>query len=107
MGFLLRFLSLVLLVAAVLAGILDSVRTVSEGRVVLASLGAVIGMLEPFWPGLVNGAAPAYIDANGGAWAIQLFALPAFAVFLAVSLLFWIAGYRRQRRVWPPFSGRA
>lgn len=106
MRFLLRFTSLLLLILAILAGTFDSIRSISERKVALASVASTVGMLQPVYPALAKRIPPSYMDADGGTWAGRLSSVPAFAAFLVLSLLFWMAGYKKQRCVSGPVPGR-
>lgn len=102
MRFLLRFLSLLFLVAAVIAGILDSIQSVASGTVVIMPFGAAIFSVDPD----ILSAAEAYSLAHMPAYIWNGFAewlllQPAFAVFLVLSLLFWLLAYKRV-----PAAGR-
>lgn len=102
MLFLLRFLSLVCLVMATIAGTVDSIRSVASSSVVITSFGN-------FWKGIspstFDQLQSTIVDKDGGtlfgpAWEWCL-SQPSFAVLLAVSLLLWIVAYRRV-----PATGR-
>lgn len=98
----LHFLSLVALAAAILVGTIDSIQSVSSSGIVLTSLGNAWLNLDPESLTLAEFAASDYISADlWRPFVAPLLAQPAFAVFLVLSLVFWIAGYRRQS-----FAGR-
>ena len=96
MRFLLRALSLLSLVLAVIAGTIDSIQSVAGSGVVLTSFGsawqdmsgATLAALQAFTAEYLGEAGR---DAVFGWLLFQ----PAFAVFLALSLLLWALGYRR------------
>lgn len=102
MRFLLRFLSLLFLVSAVMTGIIDAIQSVASEAVVIMPFGAAIFSVDPD----ILAAAETYALAslppfvwNGIAeW---LLLQPAFAVFLSLSLLFWILAFKRE-----PIAGR-
>lgn len=97
-----HFLSLVALIAAILAGTLDAIESVSSSSVVVTSLGNHWQNLDVVSLALVEGWLTHYIHPDGWRWvATPLLAQPAFAVFLVLALLFWMIGYRRPR-----FAGR-
>ncbi len=96
MRFLLRALSLLSLVLAVIAGTIDSIQSVAGSGVVLTSFGSAWRDMSA--PTLA--AAQNFVTEHLGETARDslfgwLLFQPAFAVFLALSLLFWILGYRR------------
>lgn len=96
MRFLLRALSLLSLVLAVIAGTIDSIQSVAGSGVVLTSFGSAwqdmggttLATTQAF---VAEHLGEAVRDAVFGWLLFQ----PAFAVFLALSLLFWMLGYRR------------
>ncbi|MQW85372.1 hypothetical protein [Sinorhizobium saheli] len=102
MRLLLRFASFLALVAAVLAGTVDSIQSVAASEPVMTSLGDGIAALGPEALNWVQslqrtGAGPAV-------WLTVLhwlFMQPAFAVFLVIALVLWMAGYRKR-----PAAGR-
>lgn len=97
-GFLFRFASLLVLLAAVVTATLDAVQSVSSSSVALTSLGNGWINLDP--ESLVIAETSA--DANFGpqmwkTYVAPVLGLPACAVFFAISLLLWIAGYQEAR----------
>jgi hypothetical protein len=103
MRFLLRFLSLLMLVAAVMTGIIDSIQSVASQAVVIMPFGAAIFTVNPD----ILAAAETYSLAHlppvvWNGFVEWLLLQPAFAVFLALSLIFWTLGYRRE-----PVAGRS
>jgi hypothetical protein len=102
MRFLLRFLSLLFLVAAVMSGIIDSIQSVASGAVVVMPFGAAIFSVNPD----ILAAAETYALASlpSFVWngiAEWLLLQPAFAVFLFFSFLFWVMAFKRE-----PMAGR-
>ncbi|MCJ8517889.1 putative membrane protein [Pseudorhizobium tarimense] len=98
----LHFLSLLCLLLAIMAGTLDSIESVSSSSVVMTSLGNHWQNLDVVSLTLAEEAVRNYIHPDVWRWAVApLLAQPAFAVFLVLSLLFWMMGYRRPR-----FAGR-
>jgi hypothetical protein len=90
--------SFVLLAAAVFLGSVDSIESVAASGVSVMSLADVWARLSP---GSLSasleamGSGPLSSYAMTGAnWTL---AQPAFAVFLALSLVAWIGGYRKVR----------
>ncbi|MBB4066480.1 hypothetical protein [Gellertiella hungarica] len=102
MRLVLRFASFLLLVAAVFAATLDTITSVADSGMSLTSLQMAWNTIDPqslsrVETGVLSAGLPASL--NG---AIQwTLGQPAFAVALALSLLFWVAGYRRL-----PAAGR-
>ncbi len=97
-----HFLSLLCLLLAIMAGTLDSIESVSSTSVVMTSLGNHWQNLDVVSLALAEEAVGHYIHPDVWGWAVApLLAQPAFAVFLVLSLLFWMIGYRRPR-----FAGR-
>jgi hypothetical protein len=97
-----HFLSLVALVAAIMAGTLDAIESVSSSAVVMTSLGNHWQNLDVVSLTLAEEAFASYISADAWRWAVApVLAQPAFGVFLVIALLFWMIGYRRPR-----FAGR-
>lgn len=102
MRFLLRFLSLLFLVAAVMAGIVDSIQSVASEAVVIMPFGAAIFSVNPEVLAAAEtyslGHFPPFVWNTLAEW---LLLQPAFAVFLCLSLLFWTVAFRRE-----PAAGR-
>jgi hypothetical protein len=102
MRLLLKFASLLALAAAVLAGTIDSIQSVAASEPVLTSLSDGIAALGPDALNWVQSLQRT--DAGPAVWLTALhwlFQQPAFAVFLTIALLLWIAGYRKK-----PAAGR-
>jgi hypothetical protein len=102
MRFLLRFLSLLLLVAAVMTGIIDSIQSVASEATVIMPFGAAIFSVNPD----ILAAAETYALANlppffWNGIAEWLLLQPAFAVFLFLSFLLWVLAFKRE-----PLAGR-
>jgi hypothetical protein len=94
----LRFLSFLLLIAAVFLGVLDSIRSVSTSSVNITGVLSVWNYLLPASRTMVEAALAHYIHPE--AWRFienALSGLPAFAFFLALSLLCWMGGYRKRK----------
>ena len=102
MRFLLRFFSLVFLVAAVITGIIDSIQSVASETLVVTPFGAALFSVNPE----ILASAETWSQSNLPAWVWNIFAewtllQPAFAVFLFLSFLFWAFAFRRE-----PAAGR-
>lgn len=94
----LRFLSFLFLAAAIFLGVLDSIRSVSTSSVTITGILSVWNYLLPASRTVVEASLAHYIHPE--AWRFienALSALPAFAFFLALSLLCWMAGYRKYK----------
>ena len=102
MRFLLRFASLVALVAATIAGTLDSIQSVAASGVVMTSAGDAIQDLSPSALVAFQSAVSYYLHPSIYNHAVGwVLSQPAFAVLLVISLLLWMIAYRR-----PPAAGR-
>ena len=98
MRFVARVFSLIFLVFAVIAGMVDAIQSVAAGQPVLKSLIDSWSSNSPDTLILLEDAAATYLPSfvwdPGALWVL---AQPAFAVFLLLSLIFYLAGYRRTR----------
>ncbi|MFT3999904.1 MAG: hypothetical protein QM684_06685 [Rhizobium sp.] len=102
MRFLLRFASLVALVVAVIAGTIDSIQSVAASAVVLTPMGDAWNDVSPSSLARLRSAIAYYVHPQFYDTVMQwLLFQPAFAVFLVISLLLWMAAYKRQ-----PVAGR-
>lgn len=102
MRLLLRFASFLALTVAVLAGTVDSIQSVAASAPVMTPLGEGIAALGPDALDWVQSLQRT--DAGPAIWLIAihwLFLQPAFAVFLVIALLLWMAGYKKK-----PAAGR-
>ena len=102
MRFLLRFFSLICLVVATIAGTIDSIQSVAASSVVVTSFGDAWKSIsqssfEKLQTAIHLGDGSRFY-ATGVEWVLIQ---PAFAVFLAISLLLWMVAYRRA-----PAAGR-
>ncbi len=90
MRFILRFMSLVALIIAVVSGVLDSIQSFSASAVVLTPLGTV-------WKTFHADSFDGYrmLTARFNPASDWLLAQPLFAVALVIALLFWMAGYEK------------
>ncbi len=96
MRFLLRVVSLLLLVGAVFAGTLDTITSVADSRVTLTSIGSAWTVVDAASLVTVEAKlATAGLPTGASGWFQWLLTQPAFAAALGLSLLFWIAGYKR------------
>ena len=85
-----RFLALLALALAVLAGLVDAARTVAADAVVLTPM---IDGLGEVAPGLLDRMREGATSVPGlGAVVEWLLARPSWVVFGALALLFWLAG---------------
>lgn len=92
----LHFVSLLLLVAAIGCGVFDSIQSVSASQPMFTSLGNAWLNLDPEGLTLAELSADDYIGAEiWRPFIAPVLAQPAFAVFLVLSLIFWMAGYRK------------
>lgn len=96
MRFVLRFVSLLLLIAAVGVAVLDTVQSIARSVVDVTTLQAAWTMfssdsLVTVLSALRSGPAPD-VASDAAAW---LLIQPLAALSLALALLFWIAGYKR------------
>lgn len=96
MAGLFRFLSLLMLMAAIAAATVDSILSVSASAVIFTSFEDDWKAVSPNSLALVKAWVEYYI--HPVAWrsgAAVIIAQPAFAVLSGISLLFWMIGYRR------------
>jgi hypothetical protein len=92
----LRFFSMVFLAAAVIAGVADTIQSFAAEKAVLTPGSAIWDFAAPdaydrltvYAQGLPAGADIASLME-------RTFAQPAFALLLALSLIFWMLGYRK------------
>ena len=98
MRFFARLLSLIFLAFAVLAGLVDAIQTVAAEQLVLTPLIDMWSLNSAdtlaFAQGLVLQYFPVWVWHTG---VVRILEQPASAVFLALSLLFYLAGYRRAK----------
>jgi hypothetical protein len=98
MRFVFRLISLLGLVAAVIAGTIDAIRSVAAGRMLLTSLDSAWTGISPGTLDALRQAIRQDLSGQIVAAALQyVLAQPAFAVLLVLSLIFYWAGYRRKR----------
>jgi hypothetical protein len=94
MRFLFRLSSLVFLAAATIAGTIDSIRSVVASAAVMTSLADAWKSFSA--DGFERMQASLLAEGRFAAAPLEwLLAQPAFAVFLALALLFWLVGYQR------------
>lgn len=102
MRFLLRSISFLLLVAAVFAGILDTLTSVADSSLSLTSIGTAWTVLDKARLAAFESRVAAWnLPAGTADWLPWVLAQPAFGVALVLSLFFWMAGYRKT-----PAAGR-
>jgi len=98
MRFVARMLSLIFLVLAVLAGLVDAIQSVAAGQFVLKPMIETWTLNSPdtlaFLEGLLAQYLPAPAWGRGVQWVLEQ---PTCAVFLLFSLLFYLVAYRRAR----------
>jgi len=98
MRFFARVLSLIFLVFAVLAGLVDAIQSVAADQLVLTPLIDMWSLNSPetlaFMQALVVQYFPQQIWDAG---VIPVLEQPASAILLVLSLLFYLAGYRRRK----------
>lgn len=100
MAFLFRFFSLFFLMAAIAAGTVDAILSVSTSTVVLTSFGDDWNAINPDGLPLVKAWVEHYIHAQAWHGGIErVMGMPAFVVLLGFSLVFWMIGYRKPRRI--------
>lgn len=100
--FILRTISLLALIVAIMAGTIDAIQSVSASEPVLTPLAVAWSTASPDTIALV--ADSIMRNLHPYAWdpaAMWVLSQPAFAVLLAVSLFFWVIAYKR-----PPVAGR-
>jgi len=101
MRFLLRLASLVALAVAVIAGTVDSIQSVAASGVVITPMGDAWQDMSASSFEALQSTIAYYIHPRFYTLAFQwLMMQPAFAVFLVLSLLLWMAGYKK-----PPVAG--
>jgi hypothetical protein len=100
--FILRTVSLIALVIAVMAGTIDAIQSVSAAEPVLTPLAVAWSTASPETIAVV--ADSIMRNLHPYAWdpaAMWVLSQPAFAVLLVVSLFFWVIAYKRR-----PLAGR-
>ncbi|MDR6755281.1 hypothetical protein J2Y48_000554 [Mycoplana sp. BE70] len=100
--FVFRLLSLITLAMAIMAATLDAIQSVAASEPVLTPLAVAWTAASPqsiafVADTIMNRLSPLLWDPV----ALWVLSQPAAAVLLALSLLFWMVGYKRQ-----PFAGR-
>ncbi|MGV1915505.1 hypothetical protein [uncultured Agrobacterium sp.] len=95
---LLRFFSFLLLLCAIAVGVFDSIRSVSTSSIDLLSFREGWAEVFPSSLAMAESMTAHYIHPEAWRWIENgLDAVPAFAVLLGLSLLSWMAGYRKPR----------
>jgi len=98
MRFVARVVSMIFLVFAVIAGLVDAIQSVAAEQPILTPLMEAWSSNSPDTLALLEGLFQTHLPA--WAWdpgALWVLAQPAIAVFLAVSLIFYLAGHRRTK----------
>ncbi len=94
--FLFRTLSFLALVLAVVTAAMDSIQSVSSSEVMLTSFGSAWQDLDAQSLDRAQEILDRYVDQayllSAVDWTLRQ---PTFGVFLALSLIFWMIGYRR------------
>ena len=93
-----RLLSFLFLAAAIYVGVLDSIRSVSTSTINTLSARAAWEEMLPASLAMTQSTIAVYTHPEAWRWIeLGLSAVPAFALLLILSLLFWMAGYRKPR----------
>ncbi len=93
-----RFISFLCLAAAVGVGVFDSIRSVATSSVDMMSARDVWFQVFPTSLAMAKAGVEHYIHPEAWRWLENGLAMvPAFAILLGLSLLFWMAGYRKRR----------
>jgi hypothetical protein len=96
MRFLLRLASLVALAVAVIAGTIDSIQSVAASAVVVTPMGDAWQDMSPASLLALQSSISYYVHPRFYAFVFQWLMLqPAFAIFLVLSLLLWMIGYKK------------
>lgn len=95
--FLCRFFSFVALVMAIGAAVMDSIESVASSTVITTSFESLWGDVDASGLAL----AKQWVATHIGGWALQsmqsaVLRQPAFAIFLGLALVLWMAGYKRR-----------
>lgn len=97
MRFLLRFLSLLSLAAAVIVGIIDSIQSVAGETVALTPFGAALFSINPQILATAETYFRAHVSATFWDTVVEWMLLqPAVLVLLALSLILWLIAYKRE-----------
>ena len=98
MRFLLRFISVMFLVVAVITGVVDAIQTVAADTLELTVLGEAWYSFSPESLNATQAAVQRYVHPLVWDPVIQwVLVQPAVAVFLALSLIFYLLGYKRPK----------
>jgi hypothetical protein len=102
MRFLLRLASLFALAVAVIAGTIDSIQSVASSQVLMTPMSDAWQDVSPSTLTALQSSVSYYVHPRFYAFIFQWLMLqPAFAVFLVLSLILWMIGYKK-----PPVAGR-
>ncbi len=99
MRLLFRFLSLIALVVAVIAGVIDAIQSVAADRLVLTPLRAAWSDVSPATLAALEDWVLAHLPAAFWDPGLRLIlGQPATAVLLALAFLLYLLGHRRRQR---------
>lgn len=98
--FLCRFFSCLALALSIGAGITDSIESVASSAVVTTPFASLWADVDAAGLALVK----QWVDTHIGGWALRVMEggflqQPAFAIFLGLALVLWVAGYKRPSPV--------
>ncbi len=94
-----RFIALLSLAGAVVAAVVDSSRSIAASTLSLTSFGEIWSGFAPDSLGKMQELGPQYLGASfWSAVSNFILAMPAVAILMALALLFYAIGYKRQSR---------
>ena len=94
-----RFIALLSLAGAVVAAVVDSSRSIAASTLSLTSFGEVWSGFAPDSLGKVQELGTQYLGASfWSAVSNFILAMPAVAILMALALLFYAIGYKRENR---------
>jgi len=97
MRFVLRFLSLLSLAAAVIVGVVDSIQSVAGETMALTPFGAALFSINPDILANAEGYFRTHVSTFLWDTVVEWLLLqPAFAVFLSLSLILYLIAYKRE-----------
>ena len=98
MRLVLRLLSLLVLVLAVIAGVVDAVQSIAADTLVMTPLGVAWADVSPATLDALRGWFEAVAPPVAAAGLESVLGRPASLALLALSLVLYLLGYRRRRR---------